>query len=232
MLADFVSINAIIDQLLERQTPTTPDPNDPDTPALVEVAPLTTQQLPTPIDISLPDDWAVSINDTMIVRDIDALRTIPFTLYKGPVASGTGYIAMFWGFPSLVAGNPLAAQTTGAPPQANPYTDGLRLLRLAVVEPGCNVGTDTPRSYTLADGITGTGTGWSAVDCPELPDTRGWFIATRQHNLNFLFYAYLDPIDPQGVSPAEEAARQQLQDVLASIRFRPLDTLQQEAASP
>jgi hypothetical protein len=178
--------------------------------------------VPDPIDITLPEGWAVSISDAVLVQDVDALRSIPLTLYRGPVPGGTGYIAMYWGFPSLVPGNPIAAQVGGPTPEPDLVTDGLRLLRLSVVEPGCNVGTGAQRNYTFADGRTGAGASWSAVDCPDLPDTRGWFVSTTHEGLNFLFYAYLDPIDPLGPTPDEEAARVILQSVLDSVRFRPL----------
>lgn len=231
MLADRVSIERVLAQMLARvdeETGVVGNLSTPvyereeDIPERVEINPLIEQDLPAPIDITLPADWVVSIDDAILVQDVDALRTIPLTLYRGPVPGGTGYIAMFWGFPSLVAGNPLAAQAGGPTPEPDLLTDGLRLLRLSVVEPGCNVGTGTARTYTLAGGREGVGAAWSAVGCPELPDTRGWFVATTEGGLNFLFYAYTDPINPQGVTPEEEAARAVLQAALDSVRFRPL----------
>jgi protein-disulfide isomerase len=231
VLNDYISISTIIDQMLVRvdtetgvvgnlSTPVYENPED--VPEVVEVAPITLQELDSPIDITLPGEWAVSFSDTLVLQDIDALRTVPFTLYKGPVEGGTGSIVMLWGFPSLVAGNPLAAEAGVETPDANLWTDGLRMLRLAVVEVGCNVGTDDPRNYEYA-GFTGVGTEWSAVNCPELPDTRGWFIGTQHEGINFLFYAYIDPIDPMGMTDAERVARQQIAGILESIVFRPLD---------
>jgi len=236
MLNDLVSINTVIDQMMIRvdsetgvvgnlSTPVYENPED--VPERVEVAPVTTQALASPIDITLPDGWEVALNDTLLIQDIDALRTVPFTLYKGPVTGGTGSIAMLWGFPSLLAANPLIAETEQTVPE-NLLTDGLRMLRLAIVEPGCNVGTDVERTYSLGDGIEGPGTAWSAVNCPELPDTRGWFVGTRQQNLNFLFFVYIDPIDPAGPTAEEQVAQEQLQAILDTVRFRDLAELAAE----
>ncbi len=234
MLNDRVSIERVLEQMLARvddetgvvgNLSTPVYENEADIPARLEINPLVGQDVPTPIEIALPEDWVVSVDDAILVQDVDALRTIPLTLYRGPVPGGTGYIAMYWGFPSLVAGNPMAAQVGAPTPEPNLFTDGLRLLRLSVVEAGCNVGTGPERSYNFAEGRTGRGASWSAVDCPELPDTRGWFVSTTQDGLNFLFYAYLDPIDPQGPTPEEETARVILQSILDSVRFRPLDDL-------
>ena len=99
--------------------------------------------------------------------------------------------------------------------------DGLRLLRLAVTESGCNVGTDLERTYPLA-GSNGTGTQWSAVDCPTTADTRGWFVGLQHENINFIFYTYIEPIDPAGMTPSEQVARDQIQAILDSVRFLPL----------
>ncbi|MEO0564709.1 MAG: thioredoxin domain-containing protein, partial [Chloroflexota bacterium] len=143
MLNDYIAINRVVDQMLSRVDAdggvvgeATPIP----TAENFELPPVAFQNVGTPIDIALPEGWEIVLNDSMIVQDIDAIRTIPFVLYKGPVQSGTGSIALLWGFPSLLAGNPFSAEA-GATPVPNLLTDGLRLLRLAVVEPGCNIGT-------------------------------------------------------------------------------------------
>jgi protein-disulfide isomerase len=234
MLNDRVSIERVLEQMLVRVdsetgvvgTLATPIyEREADIPEQVQINPLIEGDLPTPIDIILPEGWGVSIDDAILVRDIDALRSVPLTLYRGPVPGGTGYIAMYWGFPSLVAGDPIAAELGGPTPVPNLVTDGRRLLRVSVVEAGCNVGTGPERTYTLAEGRTGTGVSWSAVDCPELPDTRGWFVSTTHESMNFVFYAYLDPIDPLGPTPEEETARVMLQSILDSVRFRPLSDI-------
>ena len=57
------------------------------------------------------------------------------------------------------------------------------------------------------------GTRFSAVDCPELPDTRGWFAGVQEGGINFVFYAFADPID------ALSSGQETLQAVLDSVTF-------------
>ena len=93
------------------------------------------------------------------------------------------------------------------------WTDGTRLLRLAIVETGCNVGTDLRRNYSVG-GLQATGTQFAAVNCPQLPDTRGWFAGLRQFDVNFVFYVYTDPIGAMdGNAPNE------LQAILDTVQF-------------
>ncbi len=171
--------------------------------------PLTHDPIPPPLTIDLPDGWAYAY-DSLVLQDIDGIRPIPFAIYRGPVSGGTGYIVLLWGFPNLV--NVSAAIT--APIQPDVWTDATRLLRLAVVEQGCNVGTDLRRNYSVG-GLQATGTQFAAVDCPELPDTRGWFAALRQFNANFVFYMYADPITAMD----DEATTQDLQAILDTVQF-------------
>jgi len=242
VLPDPVSIDTIVQQMLERvdeaggiaalPTPqldpdATEEMGDPRAFGTPVELPSTIQQaLTVPIELNLPPDWEQTLNDTLLLNDIDAVRTIPFTLWRGPVAGGaTGSIALLWGFPNVTTGNMMAAEMGLAmTPVPNLRVDGSRLLRLAVVEQGCNVGTDLEREYVVG-GRTGTGTAWSAVDCPELSDTRGWFVGVREQGLNFLFYAYVEPIDPTGVTSVERDARAELQAILDSVVFRQVDTL-------
>ncbi len=224
VLNELFSINEIIDQLLAQVDDTgavaalpTPDVQATATPDIRLNATLQ-QAIDAPVNITLPEDWTVSLSDVLLLRDVDAVRTIPFTLYKGPVEGGTGSIVLLWGFPNVTTGNPLEAELGVATPVPNLRIDGLRLLRLAVVEQGCNVGTDLEREYPLG-GQVGVGTEWSAVDCPELPDTRGWFVGVRQFNLNFIFFAYVEPIDPSAITEQERIARQQVQSILDTVTF-------------
>jgi hypothetical protein len=233
VLNELHSINTIIDQMLEqvdsggdiaalptpdidqtRVAAATPTPE-------VQLNATTGEAIDPPIDITLPDGWQVALSDTQLVNDVDnTVRTIPFTLYKGPVEGGVGSIALLWGFPNITSGNLFAAEMGAATPVPNLRIDGSRLLRLAVVEQGCNVGTDLEREYPLGD-VTGMGTEWSAVDCPELPDTRGWFVGTQQYGINFIFYVFIEPIDPSGITDAERTARQQIQAILDTVTFQP-----------
>jgi hypothetical protein len=175
-------------------------------PVVLTLDPLLGESFPPPLTLDLPDGWAQG-DDTLLLDDVAGVRAIPFTLYTGPVEGGTGNIVLLWRFPN-VSLNPLA--TTPEAPDL--YADGLRLLRLAIVEPGCNVGTDIRREYPIG-GMTAIGTGFSAVDCPQLPDTRGWFAGLRWNNINYIFYMYTDPIE------AMDMARDDLQAILDSMRF-------------
>lgn len=227
VLNDVFSLNNIAEQMLARiASGETVDgsitlENEP-TPETVFLPSTANQSLGVPIDIALPDGWTLALNDAFLVTDIDAVRTVPFLLYRGAVSGGTGTILVLWGFPNITSGNLMEVQMGIATPVPNLRTDGLRLLRLAVIEQGCNIGTDVERVYRIGE-FEGSGAQWSAVDCPELPDTRGWFVGTQQNGINFLFYVYLEPIDPSGVTETERIAREELQAILNTVTFRPLD---------
>jgi protein-disulfide isomerase len=168
--------------------------------------PLTGDHVAPPLSIQLPADWKYGY-DALVLKDIDGIRPIPFAIYQGPVTGGTGTIVLLWGFPNLVVGAP-----SGGLAQPDVWTDGTRLLRLAVFEEGCNVGTDLRRNYSIG-GLQAIGTQFAAVGCPQLNDTRGWFAGLRQFNVNFVFYAYTDPI------AAMDAAQPQLQAILDTVQF-------------
>jgi hypothetical protein len=68
------------------------------------------------------------------------------------------------------------------------------------------------REYNVG-GLTAIGTQFAAVDCPELPDTRGWFAGLRQYNLNYIFYVYTGPISAMDTAEAE------LQSILNTVLF-------------
>lgn len=175
------------------------------------LSPLMEQQqgAPPPLMLDLPEGWQYAYS-VIVLRDIDAVRNVPFAFYQGPVTGGTGTIIVLWAFPNLMpAGNPLVGGTPVAP---DLYLDGTRLLRLAVVEERCNIGTDLRREYSIG-GLAAIGTSFAAVTCPDQPDTRGWFAGLQQFNLNFLFYVYAEPIS------AMDAAEAELQAILDSARF-------------
>lgn len=229
VLNDLFSMNTIIDQILVRMQETGGTPAA--LPTFTPDAALTPdaqfdavvgQGIEPPIDMPLPQGWQPVLTDTYLLNDIDAVRTVPFTWYRGPVTGGTGNIVLLWGFPNTVAGSPMEVQMGIATPQPNLWTDGLRLLRLALVEVGCNVGTDVERRYTVA-GVQGVGTEWSAVDCPQTADTRGWFVGVQQYGLNFVFFTYIEPIDPAQITPEEQIARREIQAILDGVTFRPID---------
>lgn len=164
------------------------------------------EQVPPPLILGLPDGWVAGY-DVIVLQDVDAIRNIPFAVYRGPVTGGTGNIVLLWGFPNLMLSDGLPSTVT-----PDLWLDGLRLLRLAIVESGCNIGTDLQRQYNVG-GLAAIGTQFAAVDCPELEDTRGWFAGLRQYNLNYVFYVYTEPIGAMDTAEAE------LQAILDSVRF-------------
>ena len=98
------------------------------------------------------------------------------------------------------------------------WSDGVRLLRSAVIESDCNIGVDVRRTYRLGL-LSAEGTQWSAVSCKSgLPDTRGWFAGVQDNGVNFVFYVFTDPITAMDTSSGE------LQAILDTVRFR-VDTL-------
>ncbi len=171
--------------------------------------PLAHDPIPPPVALDLPDGWNFAY-DALVLQDIDGIRPIPFAVYQGPITGGTGYIVLLWGFPNLVK----LTSLTDVNLEPDIWTDATRLLRLAIVEEGCNVGTDLRRNYSVG-GLQAIGTQFAAVDCPELPDTRGWFAGIRQFNANFVFYVYADPITAMD----DDRAVQDLQSILDTAQF-------------
>ncbi len=215
-LPDAASLTSAIDltlgQLAATETPAAPaaatTEATPDS-LVVTIQPLLGQKIDPPLDIKLPPGWRYGA-DTLVLHDVDVeMRTVPLAVYTGPVTGGTGTIVLLWGFPSLVAGNPFS----GTPVQPDIWADGLRLLRLAVIEEGCNIGTDLRTQYNIG-GLTAVGTQFSAVDCPQLSNTRGWFAGVRISGINFVFYTFTDPID------AMTGAQKELQAILDTVSFR------------
>ncbi|MDX1993913.1 MAG: hypothetical protein SF029_16115 [bacterium] len=179
---------------------------------IVTVEPITGQRVPPPLDITLPEGWARGY-ETVLLQDLDGIRTYPVAVYTGPVTGGTGTIYLVWGFANLTAAGPTASAGL-----INLWSDGLRLWRLLITETGCNVGTDLQREYTVG-GRTAVGTQVSAVDCPELPNVAGWFAGLQVDGLNFVFYATSDPQAMLGPAAAE------MQGILDSVAFRVTDYL-------
>ena len=175
--------------------------------AVITVEPLLDGALEPPITLDLPDGWG-SGTATMLIQDFDGPRGLPVAVYSGPVTDGTGTIVLLWGFPNVVSPDP-----GDGPLQTDLHLDGLRLLRTAVLEAGCNIGTDLRRDDVIG-GLAAAGTTFAAVDCPELPDTRGWFAGLRQNGLNFVFYAFTEPIAAMD-GPAEA----ELRAILNSVQF-------------
>lgn len=162
-----------------------------------------------PYEITLPDGWQAQYF-AIPIQDIDGdISVIQTATYAGPVTGGVGIITTIWGYSSITTVNPI----TGAGGDTSLYLDGLRFWRLLVVEQDCTVGTDLQRNFTVGtqDAI---GTFVSAVECGELGDTAGWFAGVEVDELNFLFYAYVDPREI-----IETGADTELQAILDTVRF-------------
>jgi hypothetical protein len=206
---NLVFVTATSDVLL---TPT-------ETPLVLQIEPITGDGIAPPFTIVLPPQWEIFYTN-YILSDVTGLLALPLTVYRGPVTGGTGTIAVLWAYPSISAINPLQPDTS----QVDLFADGLRLLRLAVMDQGCNIGTDLQRQYTVG-GLPATGTQFAAVTCPATPDTRGWFASLQVNELNFAFYMYTDPIE------AIDGARAGLQAVLDGVTFLSAGDMQATAIS-
>ncbi|NWG15505.1 MAG: hypothetical protein HXY41_02615 [Chloroflexi bacterium] len=216
------TLTALVPTVTPRPETATPSPMPTATPIVVTLPALAGQRIPPPLDISLPDGWQTVGYDVLILSDVIALddvgtiRGVPLAVYRGPVTNGQGTIVLLWGFPNVV--NPFPeGGTPGAP---DLWADGLRLLRLAVLEQDCNIGTDERRTYRVGL-LSAVGAQFSAVACPELPDTRGWFVGVQEGGLNFVFYAYVEGpalVDPQRLD-AFNAASREIQAILDTVRF-------------
>lgn len=168
-----------------------------------------------PLQIRLPAGWKVGYQ-VVPIRASLVEATMNLAVYIGPVQNGLGTILVLWGFPSLAS--PRITPDPNATPGADPFTlqmlyaDGLRLLQGTVLDITCNVGTAGERSFTVG-GVTGSGTFFNVSQCQGEPDTAGWFVGVSQYGRNYLFYAYIDPIE------AYNDARGELQRILDTITF-------------
>jgi len=211
------TFEAALDTSAEPALDGTPDPEATE-PVVITLEPLMGASITPPLIIGLPQGWAYGY-DVLVLQDVDAIRNIPIAVYMGPVTGGTGTIILVWGFPNLIP-----SLTENGIAEPNLWADGLRLLRLAVIEQGCNIGTDLRRDYSIG-GLASVGTSFAAVGCPELADTRGWFAGLQQFargwfaglqqfGLNFVFYTYVEPISAMDASAPDE-----LQRILDTVRF-------------
>ncbi len=227
------AVNGTITALAAQQalsTLDTPQPNvtfvpdftltPTEAPLVITLPPTTGDKVPPPIDITLPDGWKEGY-DAQVLADVEPnkFRIIPVAVYSGPITGGTGTIAVYWGFPNLVTPSTDAmaqaamGMTLAVTPEADLWSDGVRLLRSAVIESDCNIGVDVRRSYRVGL-LSAEGTQWSAVTCKSgLPDTRGWFAGVQEKGVNFVFYVFSDPINAMDTSSGE------LQAILDTVRF-------------
>jgi len=167
-----------------------------------------------PITIDLPEDWRTQYY-ALPIQDVDgSLRPLQIAAYDGPVTGGTGFIVLIWGFPNV---NVMDSLTNTR--RETLWLDGLRFWRLQINEIDCNIGSDLQRDF-MVGGLPAVGTFISAINCPNDPDTAGWFAGLESEGMNFLFYAFTDPreaIEVDGAAPAE------LQGLLNTVQFRVQD---------
>lgn len=186
----------------------TPEPEVTPTETAVVVDAMLEEEVPPPLTLNLPAGWQ-SGSGVRLFNDIGDLRVVPFGLYTGPLTGGQGFIVVLWDFPNATSGNPFLADGT----EPDLYVDGLRLLRLLILETECVIGTDLKMEYSIGGRIA-SGTQFSTTDCPEIQNTRGWFAGLFEQNVPFMFYAYTEPL-----SAMDGAAQQELQQILDSVQF-------------
>lgn len=188
-------------------TPTL-DPNLTLTPPLVTIEPVFGTNMEAPVNITLPEGWEViTTNSALPLPEGETFTLLPFAAYRGPVAGGTGTITLIWGFQNVVSGFPIQ----GTPAAVDLWSDGLRLLLFALLEPDCSVGRDPRQDYPVGAYAAVGGAFW-AVDCgesladddiPPSPDIQGWFAGFKEQGINFMFYAYVEPREAITVAAPE-----------------------------
>jgi hypothetical protein len=227
-----VAVNGTVTALAAQQalsTLDTPNPNfvpaftltPTEAQLVITLPPTTGDKVPPPIDITLPQGWKAGY-DAQVLADVEPnkFRIIPVAVYSGPITGGTGTIALYWGFPNLVTPDDASmaqaamGMTLAATPEPDLWSDGVRILRSAVIESDCNIGVDVRRTYRVGL-LSAEGTQFSAVTCTKskLPDTRGWFAGVKEKGVNFVFYVFSDPITAMDTSSGE------LQAILDTVRF-------------
>lgn len=190
----------------------TPGPS----PTPIVIDPVLNIAIEPPLQIDVPDNWEVGYY-VHLYRDLDErVETVPWAIYRGPIVGYdetgeltevTGTIILLWGFNSVL--NPFSQQSG----LTNPWLDGQRMMRVVLFDARCVLGLAPQKEYTIGT-KSAVGTQFSAVDCPQDPDTRGWFAALVVEDINFAFYAYADPIQPVD-SPFEA----ELQTILDTVEF-------------
>jgi hypothetical protein len=183
-----------------------PDVTPSETPIVVEA--VSEEEIEIPLTMDLPEGWQYGSGVRMF-NDIGDLRIVPFGFYTGPVTGGQGFIVVLWDFPNATSGNPFMESGT----EPDLYVDGLRLLRLVILEKECVVGTDLKMEYRIG-GHPASGTQFSTTNCPDIQDTRGWFAGLFDQDVSFVFYTYTEPI-----TAMDGSAQTELQSLLDSVQF-------------
>ena len=125
------------------------------------------------------------------------------------------FIFLLWAFENIVDFNPIS----GSPGELNLHGDGLRLLRLALIEPDCVIGAYDEQQFEVG-GLPATGSPFSVVGCSGSVDTRGWFAVLRQDDVNLAFYIFAEPLEAMG-----GPARSELESILDTVTFHVAEML-------
>lgn len=160
--------------------------------------------VPPPFEIELPDEWK-ALHIVVPMRAFDnRIYDVPLSIYFGPLPDDvTGYLYVFWGYPTV---------QLGVGGGANPWADGLHILRGTFVDPSCNLGIDQQETFYVGD-RKATGTFYTAVGCKSTTDTAGWFAALRVGDGNYAFFTAVEPLD----SLPDQTAN--LQAILDTVEF-------------
>lgn len=186
----------------------------------ISPVPRTAPGNPPPIQFDLPAGWQFAYR-VVPVRVALESYAMNVAVYRGPLPNSIGTVIVLWGFPSLAPpptfppapGTPTAMPRPGGDFVSRMlWADGLRLLQGTVLDITCNVGTAGEQAFTVG-GVPAVGTYFNVTGCQGEPDTAGWFAGVNQYGRNFLFYAYIEPIE------AYNSARPDLQRLLDTVRF-------------
>ncbi len=159
-----------------------------------------------PLQITLPVGWR-SLDMVVPFRAFDgSLRDLPLTIYFGALDTEVyGLIYLYWGFPNTVD------WATG---EYNLWADGVQILRGSLIGQACNLGLYDQQTFTVG-GVEGVGADYQSSDCPDEPDSAGWFVVVRVDEVTFAFYM---AVDPWGALPEY---RDVLQAILDTVQFSP-----------
>ncbi len=91
------------------------------------------------------------------------------------------------------------------------------MLQGTVMDITCNVGHYDEQHFSIG-GKQAVGAYYNTSQCPDTPDTAGWFAGINQFGMNYVFYVYIDPID------SYNEGRPDIQKILDSVQFMPLPT--------
>ncbi len=164
--------------------------------------------VPPPLTITLPEGWR-TLDMVVPFRALDgSLRDLPLTIYFGPLDKDVyGLIYLYWGFPNTV---------DWASGEYNLWADGVQILRGSLIGQACNLGLYDQQTFTVG-GVEGVGANYQSSNCPDEPNSAGWFVVVRVAGGTFAFYTAVDPWE------ALPAYRDALQAILDTVQFAPAE---------